>query len=328
MYDSLGRLNAVVDALGQCTKFGYDDLGNQLSQTDANNHTTSYAYDNAGRRIGRTLPGGQSESVLYDNAGRVQQRTDFNGTVTQFGYDTVNRLLTRTSSAANAAASSVAFTYTLSGQRATMTDASDVTTYGYDSRDRLTSKATPQGTLGYSYDAVSNVTSLASSNANGASVAYGHDELNRLNQVVENGNQTTSYGYDEVGNLQSVVSANGLSHTYGYNALNRLIGLDVASPRGLLASYGYTQLRSGQRSKVVESFSSPGVPLTRSVQYQYDALDRLRNETVTATAGPGGAVSYSLDPVGNRNSRTSTIAGLAGQTFNYDANDRLRACRT
>ena len=263
-----------------------------------------------------------------DAAGRVQQRTDFNGTVTQFGYDTVNRLLTRTSSAVNAAASSVAFTYTLSGQRATMTDASGVTTYGYDSRDRLTSKATPQGTLGYSYDAVSNVTSLASSNANGASVAYGHDELNRLNQVVENGNQTTSYGYDEVGNLQSVVSANGLSHTYGYNALNRLIGLDVASPRGLLASYGYTQLRGGQRSKVVESFSSPGVPLTRSVQYQYDALDRLRNETVTATAGPGGAVSYSLDPVGNRNSRTSTIAGLAGQTFNYDANDRLRACRT
>ena len=325
VYDSLGRLNAVLDALGQCTKFGYDDLGNQLSQIDANTHTTSYVYDNAGRRTGRTLPGGQSEGMLYDAAGRVQQRTDFNGTVTQFGYDTVNRLLTRTSSAANAAASSVAFTYTLSGQRATMTDASGVTTYGYDSRDRLTTKATPQGTLGYSYDAVSNVTSIASSNANGTSVAYGHDELNRLSQVVENANQTTSYGYDEVGNLQSVVSANGLSHTYGYNALNRLTGLDVASPRGLLASYGYTQLRGGQRSGAQENFASVGVaaPLLRTLRYGYDALDRLRNETLSATAGPGGAVSYALDPVGNRQSRTSTIAGLTGQTFTYDTNDRL-----
>jgi YD repeat-containing protein len=33
-----------------------------------------------------------------------------------------------------------------------MQDASGSTTYSYDNRDRLLSKATPQGTLNYSYD--------------------------------------------------------------------------------------------------------------------------------------------------------------------------------
>ena len=37
----------------------------------------------------------------------------------------------------------------------TMTDASGTTNYGYDSMDRLTSKATPEGTLNYTYDAAS-----------------------------------------------------------------------------------------------------------------------------------------------------------------------------
>ena len=40
-------------------------------------------------------------------------------------------------------------TYTATGKRATMTDASGTTTYTYDSQDRLITKATPQGTPTY-----------------------------------------------------------------------------------------------------------------------------------------------------------------------------------
>lgn len=38
-----------------------------------------------------------------------------------------------------------------------MTDASGTTTYGYDSLDRLIMKATPEGTLNYTYDAARNL---------------------------------------------------------------------------------------------------------------------------------------------------------------------------
>ena len=56
----------------------------------------------------------------------------------------------------------VRFTYTATGQRLSMADASNTqaipqTTYQYDNRDRLKTKVTPEGTLNYTYDAHGNV---------------------------------------------------------------------------------------------------------------------------------------------------------------------------
>jgi YD repeat-containing protein len=65
--------------------------------------------------------------------------------------------------------------------------------------------------------------------------------------------------------------------------------------------------------------------LNRALRYTYDTLYRLTNENITASAGPSGSVSYGLDLVGNRLTRTSTVAGLSSQGFTYDANDRLRS---
>jgi uncharacterized protein RhaS with RHS repeats len=52
------------------------------------------------------------------------------------------------------------FTYTPTGKRASMADASGSTTYTYDNRDHLTSEATPEGTLSYTYDLHGNVLTL------------------------------------------------------------------------------------------------------------------------------------------------------------------------
>ncbi len=60
-----------------------------------------------------------------------------------------------------------------------MTDASGSTTYSYDSADRLTSKATPAGTLSYTYDAAGNVASIASSNTTALPCLLHQDALNR-----------------------------------------------------------------------------------------------------------------------------------------------------
>ena len=48
-----------------------------------------------------------------------------------------------------------------------MTDASGVTNYTYDNRDRLLTKATPFGRLTCTYDSASNILTLKSSNAGG-----------------------------------------------------------------------------------------------------------------------------------------------------------------
>jgi YD repeat-containing protein len=106
-----------------------------------------------------------------------------------------------------------------------MTDGTGVTTYDYDNRERLQTKATPFGTLSYGYDAASNLTSTQSNNANGISVAYRYDALNRLDRVTDNrvASGITDYQFDEVGNLKQSNLPNGVQNVYDYNPTNDLL---------------------------------------------------------------------------------------------------------
>ena len=315
-YDALGRLTSVTDALGQITRYSYDEQGNQLTQTDAEGRTTRFAYDRMGRRISRTLPLGQTETSTYDAAGNLRTKTDFNGRTTSYTYDSVNRL-TRKTPDGSLGQPPVVFSYTPSGQRASMQDASGTTTYSYDNRDRLLSKATPQGTLNYSYDPAGNLTSIRSNRAGGAAMDYSYDARNRLATVTDADGRVTSYSYDQNGNLAGFLYPNGVQTTYTYNPLNRLTNVTGARGGTTIAGYTYTLGPSGNRTAVTEASG-------RRVDYTYDDLYRLRSETISADpAGPNGAIAYTYDRVGNRLTRVSTVAGIADQSFNYDFNDRL-----
>ena len=328
VYDKLGRLIQVIDArntdpnppcgIEGVTCYGYDELGQQISQTDANNHTTTLAYDNMGRRTGRTLPDGQSESMSYDIGGNLASKTDFSGKTTTFAYDIDNRLTTKTPDP-SLGQPGISYTYTVTGQRATMLDASGQTSYSYDNRDRLTQKATPQGTLSYSYNAAGLLAGIQSGHANGVAISYQYDALNRLSQVTDQqqGGVTTTYAYDNVGNLQSYAYPNGVTHRYAYNSLNRLTDLKQSLNGTDQAGYSYTLGATGNRLSVSELGG-------RTVGYAYDSLYRLTRETIANDPhGIDGQVDYVYDPVGNRLSRTSTLAGIANQTFTYNKNDQL-----
>ena len=76
--------------------------------------------------------------------------------------------------------------------------------------DRISAKATPEGTLNYTYDAVGNVESITSGNVNGASMSYAYDDLDRLLTVTDNrltGNNVTTYSYDNASNVATVSKA-------------------------------------------------------------------------------------------------------------------------
>ena len=210
-YDKVGRLIQVTDAKSQVTAYAYDEVGDRIAQTDANSHTTAFAYDKLGRRTRRTLPLTMSETFVYDAAGNLSAHTDFNGKTTNYGYDNLNRL-TKKSPDPGFAAPNVTFSYTATGQRLSMADASGTTSYAYDLRDRLATKGTPQGTLTYTYDLAGNLSTIRSSNTGGSTVNNTFDALNRLSIVQDNrlAAGTTSYSYDNVGNLQSFQYPNGV----------------------------------------------------------------------------------------------------------------------
>ena len=163
--------------------------------------------------------------------------------------------------------------------------------------------------------------SIDSSNTNGTSVAYAWDAANELSTVTDNrlGGMTTA-AYTATGRPASLAQPNGVNATYGYDSLDRVTSLAwKKGTAAAFASWAYTYSSRGQR---LTSTDVSG----REATYGYDTASRLMSETITAD--PSGAVgngarTYSIDPVGNRLSRASTLAALGTQSFGYDANDEL-----
>jgi YD repeat-containing protein len=141
------------------------------------------------------------------------------------------------------------------------------------------------------------VASIASSNANGASVGYTYDTLNRLSAVVDNrlsGNNTTTYAYDPASNLTTATLPNGVQSAMTYDALNRISGLAASSSSAEVSGYTYQRGPTGTLSSANELNG-------RTLTWTYDGIYRLTNEAIASDpTNENGSVSYSLDPVGNR----------------------------
>ena len=317
-YDAVGNRISVTDALNQTTLYTYDAGRNMLTQTDASGRQTRFEYDLRNQMTKRILPLGMAETFTYDPIGNVLSMVDYRGKRTDYVYDQLDRMLNKIPDPSLGEAP-VSYTYTLTGERATMTDASGTTTYTYDESDRLISKQTPQGTLNYTYDASDNLITMQSPEAGGVSVTYTYDALGRLKTVTDNrlAQGTTTYSYDVVGNLTGDARPNGVQSTFTFNNVNRLTNLAV-NKSGPVQNYAYTVGPTGRRLTAAELTG-------RNTTYSYDDVYRLTNETVTGSvnAAANGSVSYGLDAVGNRLSRTSTMPAVPSQTASYDANDRL-----
>jgi RHS repeat-associated protein len=305
-YDSEGRLVSVTDALGNVTTYGYDELGARTSITDANGRTTRFEYDSVGRLTGRLLFLGQEESFTYDANGNVVSHTDFNGDTTTFTYDSADRLVLKTFPDG----STESYFYTPGGQR----QEAGGDSYTYDSRGRLLSETKASGEiLTYAYDAASNRTSLTTPVG---TTGYTYDALNRLATVVDPDGGVTSYAYDAVGNLQTVTLPNGLVTTHGYDALNRPISVETRdAATTILTSYAQILGPAGHVLQVLEGHSG------RVVDYAYDAAYRLTTETIGDPLEGTRMISYAYDAVGNRLTRSDSLAGST--TYTYDDNDRL-----
>ena len=92
-----------------------------MAQIDALLRANIFSFDSMGRKVSHTCQILLSETFVYDFDGNMTRSSNFNGDAIYYQYDTLNRLTNRYDSGGTV---QDAFTYTATGQRASMTDTS------------------------------------------------------------------------------------------------------------------------------------------------------------------------------------------------------------
>ncbi len=300
---------------------------------------------------------------LYDANGNVIERRTRAGETIDLTYDPLDRVATRVVPQPGTP-TPITYTsaYDKAGRIASLMGDGKTLTFSYDKAGRLTAKLHDLGggggttSIGYAYDAASNVTQLTY--PDGWFATHEYDALNRLDRILENGTRVLAdYAYDKQSRRTSVAYGNGAnsaytftargdltdltlnfavqqaSFTHAYDGVGQLTGRTLSdpafAPKALQAgATNYTANTLNQYASVGGSAYTydqngnlTGTPIG---SFAYDAENVLRSGTVN-----GQAFSYTTWPDGNRASKTvgslDTVFYLNGNQViaDYDGSGTL-----
>lgn len=337
----------------------YDEVGNMLTYTDSGG-TVTYSYDAANQLTRLQEPGGtcpasgvpaaNSGCILfeYNNNALEVKRITPGGANTVTTRDATGRPTRITAKAASGVvAVDIGYTYTVPGttnDRANVQTrvahkeegitAGAVTSYAYDSRNRITLAqekvgATVTASWGYAYDGAGNRTSQVRSGATGAQAGTTTFGYNAANQIVSATGQTATWTYDGAGN-QTRNGSTGVASTFGDRAETVSIGGTASGyfgqgntdrlSSGAVAfnssSLGLMQRTAGGAT-VNYSRTPAGDPLSsRGGAGGYYVQDHLGSVVGMFTSAGAYSGGYSYSPYGESRA-TSTNASVAANALRY-----------
>ncbi len=281
-----GYLVSITGALaGATSSFTYDAFGRVQTVTSPDGMTVATDYDNLDRPVRTTYPDGTTEVMAYDKLDLIGKK-DRQGQWTTMGYNPLRQL----TYVQDAAGRVTRFDWCTCGSLEQLTDPmgritnwwrdlqgrvigkqlhdQTLTSYGYDSAGRLTSRIDAKGQLTqYNYFLDNNLAKVSYPNPQTPTPAvnYTYDgQYNRLASMVDQfgtttyaynpvtdspalgagrlasvagpfPNSTITYGYDELGRVTSR-RINGTAETRGFDSLGRVSA--VTNPLGVF-QYAY-----------------------------------------------------------------------------------------
>ena len=239
-WGSMGERTALIYPDGKRAEYEYNNAmqltAMKLMSNEAPEQTILYSYDEAGRLTGKQMPGGSSTSYAYGNLGRVSEilhtGADFEEHY-HYGYDLIGNKISAEKNRQGINADSGRYEYSYDvmnrltgvsydgmpqrqysydafGNRRRKTEYTQngklITTYGYNTKNQLTTENSENGIRNYSYDHRGNLLSVTS----GEEVlkAYGFDAANQM---------SSSMGMTDGIIQKAVYQYNGLGHRMGQN---------------------------------------------------------------------------------------------------------------
>jgi RHS repeat-associated protein len=361
-YDDARRLTSIVDGLGNTIKYTIDSEGNveQESIIDSAGDfkkqlTQTFDYYN---RLQLRTQINETYTETWSPDGTLDKAVDGKNVTTDYSYDNLKRLTQINQDMGGTSPQTenalTILNYDVQDNLTYVKNpVNGETIYSYDDLgNQLSLDSNDTGLTIYSHDDAGNITSML--NANGETISYRYDALNRLITTatgnaaddylyeydncqngagrlckVSNNNSAQFYKYDAFGN---VASQQVLQYTY--DSANRLE--TISYPSGALVRYDYDD--AGQVLQVTLERNGSSVPLASNINYEAfgDISNLLYGNTLTLSQSRDSAyrpLTQSMlsvfefnytqyDANGNLTQRDDAIAG-SNSIFGYDAHNRL-----
>ena len=322
-YDDNGNMTHAESSIGTYVDAAYDNRGLATSTITSGRTTTENGIIGTDKKL-------YSSAEYTQNGGYTSSVTDSTGLVANYDYNTLNGLLQSASTSDNPNAVT-RYSYTALKQLSKVfidqnndgirNSSESVVNYQYNNKSQLQSITANGLTYNFSYDAFGNMTSVGISGrtplatynygtnngklksvtyADGTTLTYEYDNLERLVKV-KNGNYTVKeYTYDLYGNVTELTDADW-TQQYIYDDFNRPLESYSDGIGELRAQYGYDA--HSRLSKVLYEYShisaeSGDLIATLSSLYEYEygeneAVKRVKHNSQTL-------LEYTFDSLGRR----------------------------
>jgi RHS repeat-associated protein len=320
-YDPQGDKTAVVMPDGNASSTAPCETSSPWTVSASANpaqasYQTTYSYDSVGEQVSATTPAtaaapsGATTASTFDPAGYRLTSADPDAVTTTYTYTPLG--LEASASYSGSSAPPVSYAYDADGNRTGMTDATGMSGYSWDPYGELISRANGAGqTVGYTYDASRDVTSIAyplptsATWASSGKVSFAYYDAGNLSAVTDfNGGKIAIT--DNADNLPTSVALGSTADTISttYDATGYPSSISLANGSGTLQSFTYSDAPSGD---ILSETDTPASAQSPAV-YAYDGQGRV----ASMTPGTSSANNYSFDA-------SSNLTGLpTGASGSYD----------
>ncbi|MDR1394167.1 MAG: AHH domain-containing protein [Bifidobacteriaceae bacterium] len=304
--------------------YAYDQAGQVVNETSPDGLTTTTSYDLDGRVDNVTDPVSGSTTYTYDVAGRLDTVTDAVGVTAAYVYDGLSRLIGVDYPATT---SDINYTY---NQYSQIVAVSDGTVYEYDQSGRVIEVRTPGGVTSYSYDSVNRLHGITY--PDGSVVTYSYNLADELVEVADSVTGSYLYSYDQAGRVSGLVYPNGVTTSYIYDQASRLVSSTTTGPAGVVLTLEQSFEADGL---LAGSSTTRNTNQTATAGYSWDPLRRLNQITYGGDDGsgdgggvlsftPGGTLtgvdtgwSFTTDPLTGQLNQAESPAGVT-VTYQFD----------